>query len=265
MAVFPHPDDESLGVGGTLAKYASEGVATFLVCATRGERGWTGPEETDPGPDALGHIREAELRCAAQQLGIQEVCFLDYLDGDLDQANPDEIIAKITAHIRRIRPQVVVTFGLDGAYGHPDHIALAQFTGAALLRAADAQFQDPLGLEPFSVSKFYYRVDSKEFVEAFREAVGGINMAVDGVERNHVGWENWAITTRIDTRPYFDRAWQAILCHQSQLPGYGPLVELPRDTLLRIFGTGEFMRVFSLVSAGRAVENDLFTGLREIG
>lgn len=265
MAVFPHPDDESLGMGGTLAKYASEGVETYLICATRGERGWNGPEETDPGPDALGRIRAAELHCAAQQLGIQEVCFLDYLDGEVDQADPKEIIAKITAQIRRIRPQVVVTFGLDGSYGHPDHIALAQFTGAALLQAADAQFQDPLVLPPFRVSKFYHRVDSKGFVKVVQETLGGLSMPVDGVDRNHVGWEEWAITTRIDARPYFDQAWQAILCHQTQLPGYGPLVELPRETLLRIFGVGEYVRVFSLVNAGRAVEDDLFTGLREDG
>ena len=103
LAVFPHPDDESLGLGGTLAKYSAEGVETYLVCATRGERGWNGPEEQNPGFEALGRIREAELRCALSQLGLYEVSFLDYIDGEVDQAYPAEIIAKIAAHIRRIR------------------------------------------------------------------------------------------------------------------------------------------------------------------
>ena len=80
LAVFPHPDDGSLGLGGTLAKYSGEGVETYLVCATRGERGWNGPEEDDPGFAALGHLREAELRCAAAHLGLYEVSFLDYID-----------------------------------------------------------------------------------------------------------------------------------------------------------------------------------------
>ena len=86
-------------------------------------------------------------------------------------------------------------------------------------------------------------------------------MDVDGVERSHVGWEEWAVTTRIDVAAHFDRAWAAILCHRSQLAGFGPLLELPRETLLRIWGEGTFVRIFSLVNAGHAVERDLFEGL----
>jgi LmbE family N-acetylglucosaminyl deacetylase len=156
----------------------------------------------------------------------------------------------------------VVSFSLDGNYGHPDHIALAQFTGAAILCAADAGYSGSANQPPHQVSKFYHMVDSKNMVEVVRQAIGGITMEVDGVERNHVGWEEWAITTRIEVSAYFDRVWQAILCHQSQLPGYGPLVEMPRETLLKIWGEGTFIRVFSLVNGGRAVERDLFEGLR---
>lgn len=92
MCVLAHPDDESLGMGGTLAKYAAEGVETYLVTATRGERGWFGEEKDYPGPEALGKMREAELLNAAKELGIREVNFLDYMDGDLDQANASEAI-----------------------------------------------------------------------------------------------------------------------------------------------------------------------------
>jgi LmbE family N-acetylglucosaminyl deacetylase len=88
MAVLAHSDDESLGVGGILAKYAAEGVETSLVTATRGERGWFGDEQQHPGLEVLGQIREAELRAAAEILGIGSVDFLGYIDGELDQACP---------------------------------------------------------------------------------------------------------------------------------------------------------------------------------
>src|SRR6185295_18699223 len=88
MCVLAHPDDESLGTGGTLAKYAEEGVATYLVTATRGERGRFFDNAEHPGPDIVGRTREAELRAAAEELGIREVSFLDYEDGGVDRADP---------------------------------------------------------------------------------------------------------------------------------------------------------------------------------
>src|SRR5262245_48764454 len=124
MAVLAHPDDESLGFGGTLARYAAEGVETYLVTATRGEHGWFGDPAEYPGPEALGRIREAELQAAANVLKLCEIRFLDYIDGDLDKADPREAVAKIVGHLRRVRPDVVLTFDPNGAYGHPDHIAI---------------------------------------------------------------------------------------------------------------------------------------------
>ncbi len=109
MCILAHPDDESLATGGILAKYAAAGVQTYLVMATRGERGWTGPVQDYPGPQALGRLREAELRAAAHVLRLREVIFLDYQDGDLDQADPTEAVGKIAAQIRRLRPEVIVT------------------------------------------------------------------------------------------------------------------------------------------------------------
>src|SRR5882757_7659629 len=114
MAVLAHPDDESFGFGGTLAKYASEGVDVFLLTATRGDRGrYRGhrpDDEQHPGPLALANIREGELRAAASVLGVREVSLLDYHDQDLDRANPREAVASVAHHLRRIRPHVVLTF-----------------------------------------------------------------------------------------------------------------------------------------------------------
>lgn len=88
MAILAHPDDESLGAGGALAKYSAGGVETYLVCATRGERGWDGDDKGFPGLEAFGKVREAELHAAARVLGLHQVGFLDYVDGDLDPGRP---------------------------------------------------------------------------------------------------------------------------------------------------------------------------------
>jgi LmbE family N-acetylglucosaminyl deacetylase len=262
LAVFPHPDDETLGLGGTFAKYSAEGVETYLVCATRGERGWFESEGPDPGLEAVGRMREVELRCAAEQLGLHEVTFLDFIDGDLDQAKPQEIITELVAHIRRIKPQVVVTFSPDGAYGHPDHIALSQFTNAALMCAADASFNDPKNQAPYRVQKFYYMVDNQEVVDFANEIFGGISMEIDGVTRKHVGWPDWEITTQINAQPYIEAVHKAVQCHKSQLSGYGRLGQSSAEEMGKFLGKGNFYRVFSLVNSGRKVEHDLFEGLK---
>lgn len=263
MCVLAHPDDESLGTGGILAKYSAEGVETYLLTATRGERGWPGKPEDNPGLEALGRIREAELRAAAAILGLREVVFLDYLDGDVDQANPAEAIQRIATHIRRVRPQVVVTFAPDGYYGHPDHIATSQLTTAALLCAADAAYTCPGHEPPHTVAKLYYAVDSQTTMAVVQQYIGRFAMMVDGVERGHVGWEEWAITTRIDATAYWQTVWQAALCHHSQLVGfYEQLSRAPESAHQQWFGEQTFYRAYSLVNGGRQVEDDLFAGLR---
>lgn len=262
LAIFPHPDDETLGLGSTLARYSAEEVETYLVTATRGERGWFESEGPNPGLEGVARIREKELRCATEALGLREVSFLDYIDGEVDQAEPSEILLKLAAHIRRIQPQVVVTFGPDGAYGHPDHIALSQFTNGALVVAADSSHVD--GQAPHRVSKFYYMVDSMEVVEAADEAFGGISMQVDGEIRSHVGWQDWQITTRLDNRAHLEKVRTAIRCHKSQLPGFGEIADWSADELSDMFGIGYFYRAFSQVNGGRKVETDLFEGLRSI-
>ena len=136
MVIGAHPDDETLGMGGILAKYGAEGVETYVVTATRGQRGWFGAEADYPGPESLGRMREEELCNAIRILGVKDVMILDYMDGDLDQAPAATLIRELAAHIRWVRPDVVVTFDPFGAYGHPDHIAISQYTQAAVVEAA---------------------------------------------------------------------------------------------------------------------------------
>jgi len=262
MCILAHPDDESLGNGGILAKYAAEGVETYLVTATRGERGWFGDESDYPGLEALGKIREAELLAAARALGIRQVDFLNYIDGDLDQAPPAEAVASIVGHIRRVQPDVVVTFGPDGSYGHPDHIAICQFTTAAIVQAASPAAPCHQDLPPHSVSKLYYMEASEKFFLAYQSVFGDIVMHIDGVERRGVAWPEWAITTRIDIKGYRQTVWEAILCHESQLVAYRQLEHLSQEHQKELWESQTYYRAFSLVNGGRGVEDDLFAGLR---
>jgi LmbE family N-acetylglucosaminyl deacetylase len=263
LVVFAHPDDESMGMGGTLAKYALESVETYYICGSRGERGWFGPEEQNPGQEALGQIREKELKAAVQILGMKGLYFLDYVDGEVDRADPREAIGKIVSLIRKIKPQVVVTFPPDGNYGHPDHIAMGQFTSAAVICAADASYHDPQNLAPHRVVKLYYMVDSENFVNLIAPFMGDMIFPVDDQMRGEVAWKEWMITTRIDMAEYCHTAWQAIQCHRSQLPVLRSLVELNEDAGVAVLARqGTFYRVFSLVNGGRTLETDLFEGIR---
>lgn len=264
MAVLAHPDDESAGMGGTLARYAAEGIETTVVCATRGERGWNGPEAEFPGLQALGAIREAELRRAARILGVKRLEFLDYLDGDLDQADPIEAAAKIVHLIRQVRPQVVVTFPPDGIYGHPDHIAISQFTAAALVRAAESAAGDG-GLPPHRVDKFYYVVDRKEVADMYQSLFGDLCMTIDGVKRCFTYWQDWALTSWIDTSDHAETAYRALVCHASQMAGMFGSRPVAGEIRRMLFGTGTFYRAYSMVNGGRTIERDLMTGLRPAG
>ncbi len=262
LAVLAHPDDESVALGGLIAKYAAEGVESFLLTATRGQRGWFGDEQTYPGPEYLGQVRESELRAAAEVLGIREVTFLEYMDGDLDRADPRRITAQIARQIRRIRPQVVVTFGHDGLYGHPDHVAVCQFATAAVFAAADEHDARLRGEMPHAVSKLYYRAARAETVDDLEGAFGEMEMHVDGQMRRGHGAPDRKISTSIDATDYWERVWDAVQCHRSQLPNHEAMTRLPTELHRRLWGVQDLYRVFSRVNGGRDLETDVFDGLR---
>jgi len=268
MAVLAHPDDESLGVGGTLAKYAAEGDEVFLLTATRGERGsYRGHRPGDalhPGPAALAALREAELRAAASALGVCDVALLDYCDQQLATADPRTVVADIVHHLRRVRPDVVLTFGPDGAYGHPDHIAISQFTTAAIVSAADRAFGDEAvsALAAHAVRKLYYIAWPESTWAAYQSAVKKLSATVDGVERLATPWPDWAITTAIDTRDVWPIVWRAVSCHESQIAAYDRLKDLSPAHQAALWGRQSFYRAFSTVNGGRERETDLFEGIR---
>jgi LmbE family N-acetylglucosaminyl deacetylase len=270
MAVLAHPDDETLGVGGALAHYAAQGVHTSLVTATHGQSGryreHRRGDPAHPGREKLAAIRERELHAAAAILGIREVALLGYVDGELADADPAGATARIVGHLRRGRPQVVVTFAQDGGYGHPDHIAICQLTTAAVMAAADPGYRGGGGVAvdapPHAVSKLYYMAWTPGAWAAYQEAFKTLVSKVDDEERQANPWPEWQLTTVLDTRAYWPTVWQAVQAHDSQVANYEKLGDLSPEHHEGLWGWQTFYRVFSTVNGGRRRETDLFEGLR---
>lgn len=130
LAIFAHPDDESFGVSGTIARYATAGVRTALVCATRGEAGQSdGLADSAP---ALAALRTNELVCAAQAMGVDELEILNWPDGGASGWDMELLAQQLVNLIRRVHPTVVVTFDAEGVTRHPDHIAVHRATRMVL-------------------------------------------------------------------------------------------------------------------------------------
>jgi LmbE family N-acetylglucosaminyl deacetylase len=176
LAVLAHPDDESFGLGGTLALYNQRGVETYYVCATRGEVGSADPEFMKGYKDTA-EMRTDELMRAAKELGLKEVIFLGYRDSGMPgmEANqhPDaqinhpieEVAGKVVKHIREIKPDIVITFDPIGGYKHPDHIHIHKATVMAFANSDDRSFHPEAG-EPYKPQALYFQVFPRGFLKA---------------------------------------------------------------------------------------------------
>ena len=174
LAVLAHPDDESFGLGGTLALYASKGYDTYLVCATRGEVG-TVDEEHMNGFKDIAELRTAELQRAAKILKLKEFFLLGYRDsgmpGTEENKHPDaqinhsidEVAGKVVKYIRELKPDIVITFDPIGGYKHPDHIHIHKATVLAFEKADDASFHPESG-SPFKPRALYYQVFPRQIL-----------------------------------------------------------------------------------------------------
>ncbi|MFL5617739.1 MAG: PIG-L deacetylase family protein [Gemmatimonadaceae bacterium] len=157
-AVFAHPDDETFATGGTLAKHAEAGARVSLYCATDGDAGRASGVPFS-SREELGRIRRAELLRACDLLGVERVEHGGHPDGALAAADPDVVIGEIVAFLRRSRPQLVLTFGPEGApTGHRDHKAICRFATSAVLLAGTAAFPEQLesGLAPHRPDRLCY-------------------------------------------------------------------------------------------------------------
>ncbi len=158
LGVYAHPDDESFCVGGTLAKYAANGAETMIVSFTQGEAGQIHDSQVATRR-TLGQTRASELEEACRLLGVRHVRCFDYGDGRLSNVPFEQLIAKVTRIIREFQPDIVLTFGEDGAYGHPDHIVIGAATDEAFHLAGNPAYLDchfEEGLQPYTPSKLYH-------------------------------------------------------------------------------------------------------------
>ena len=265
MAIFAHPDDEAFGTGGTLTKYAREGVEVHLVTATLGEVGkLANPdiELTQP----LSVIREQELRCACAHYGLKRLHLLGYIDGQTTVVPQSEAVFKVVRLMRNVRPQVVISFGPEGIYGHYDHLAVHRWATAAVQLAGEADRWPNLG-RPHTVMKFYHRAIPQLQIELMEKNFGRSAVPMDGIPFPFTGYPMEQITTVIDVSAYIQAKIQGIRCHASQVEPNLPYLQNDFDWQAN---PGFWQETFILarhhpdlsidVANGRK-EDDLFNGL----
>ena len=236
LLIFAHPDDESFALGGTIAKYAEQGVNITLVVATKGE---AGKAAGICKPEDLGLIREQELLRAADVLGIADVVFLGYRDKEVPMAPPLEIVESLVRIIRKIRPQVVITFGADGASGHRDHRAIHHFTKAAI-QLAKAPVAPEWGIT-YTLPRLCYVQPGWRLSKDKREEVDYI----------------------ILTEPWAEQKWQAVSEHKTQLFSRQKFESLEETAKLDYFKQ-EYFQCDQDLSAFPGRGKDLFKDLERV-
>lgn len=241
MFVLAHPDDETFGPGATIARYAREGTRITLITATSGQAGRAAGLASTP--EDLGRVREQETRDAAQVLGIAAIDFFGYMDGKLDQVDEEEVEAKVVRRIREEKPDVVVTFGPEGAGNeHRDHQRISRIATAAIASADDPErFAGQLteGLTPHLVSKFYYLTGYRN---PWRE-----------MSRPFL-----PVTTVIDIADDVEIKLEAFRRHRSQQEWMTKL----QEWIAASQNQEVYHRASSVVANLPDVETDLFAGLR---
>jgi mycothiol S-conjugate amidase len=277
LTIHAHPDDESSKGAGSVARYAAEGVRTVLVCCTGGEQGdILNPAMDTPEVRAdLAGVRMRELAEAARIIGYDEVVLLGYRDSGMPdtEANADprsfaradlgEAVGRLVEVIRRVRPQVVVTYPADQeGYPHPDHLRVFEITGPAVDAAADPSAYPGTGA-PWSVSKIYYSAWSRARIEAMHEKFLEL-----GLESPYdASWferpsQDQLITTRVDTSKVADVRRRALLAHATQVdPTSRFWFGLPEEIADQVYPVDDYVLARSAV-ASNGPEDDLFAGIR---
>jgi LmbE family N-acetylglucosaminyl deacetylase len=275
MAVFAHPDDEVFGSGGTIALESERGTHVILVVATGGEAGEVVNRELHGTVNLadLPAIRQDELRCAAQTLGVGEVINLGYRDSGMAgtpeneradafmNMDEDAVAGRLVEIIRRERPQVLVTFEPGGGYGHPDHLMAHRVTGLAFLRAGDGEWYPEAGT-PWQPSRLFYVAIVRDQFIAIRNNLKerGIHMdtgfeSISDEELTQMGISRSEVTTEVDIRSTLSRKLQAFRCYATQTPAGFFYLEVSPDIL------GEEFFILARSTSGPVPAHGLFEGL----
>ena len=273
LAVHAHPDDESISTGGILAKYSANGFRTVLAYGTAGEAGdILNPDFVTPKPGLnIKEIRAIELAAAVKVLTVETVYFLGYRDSGMAgspenrhpqafaQANIQEATARLVEIIRRVRPQVIVTYNEKGTYLHPDHIMANRVTLSAFQASADSQFEIGEALEPWQPSKLYYTAIPLERIRRMYRIVKERGEE-PGFDPEVLGTAEDKISTTIDVREYLSQKLAALNCHQSQMNPNSVIRRMSEEMRVEAMGYEHFQCVQGC-NAAATKDTDLFEGI----
>ena len=253
LAIFPHPDDETFTSAGVMAAAVERGVPVTVISATRGEAG----ESSIPGledPERLGIVRERELRDAMEQIGVTDVRLLNYRDSGMEgspeaehpkalvRATIAEVAAELAPHIRAVRPQLVITHGRDGIYGHPDHLHLHYAVLHAIEAAADPRYKGRDASESWQNPLLYFATIPREDMLALVDRPDSPLKSLSPAARANLGTPRADITHVIDVGPWAERKRAAITSHRTQTGEGGPLADMPQEVVERRLALEFFVR-----------------------
>jgi len=284
LLVHAHPDDETIGTGAVMAKYAAEGALVTLVTCTLGEEGEVLVPElshlASDRDDALGPHRIEELAVACEALGVTDHRFLGgpgrWRDSGMMgtpqndrpdvfwQADPDEATRALVEVLREVRPQVVVTYDSNGGYGHPDHVQAHRVTVAAVDAAADPAYAPELG-ESWTTEKLYWTAIPKSVLQAgidhLKQTGDSTFFGVDSADDLPFGNPDDEVTTEVDARDHLDRKVAAMRAHATQIAVDGPFFALSDNVGQQAMGVEYFVRArpnADIAERDRVREADLF-------
>jgi N-acetyl-1-D-myo-inositol-2-amino-2-deoxy-alpha-D-glucopyranoside deacetylase len=264
--VHAHPDDEAISTGGVMRRAHEEGRRVVLVTATRGEEGEIHQMDESSTRPRLAEVRTEELRRAGEVLGVDRQEFLGYRDSGMagtetnqnpasfHQASIQEAAERLAVLLREEQPEVVVTYGADGIYGHPDHVRAHEVTVAAL---------DLLDTEGWQPAKAYFTVLSESGLQKLRkqaEEMGADAFSENGMASRLHGTPDEEITTAIDVGPWIRVKREAFAAHTSQNDPKGPLASMADSIYETALGTEFFVLARGALS-GEEPETDLFAGI----
>ena len=273
LAVLAHPDDESFGLGGTLALYSHKGYDVYFVCATRGEAGTVDAEHLVGFKD-IAEMRTDELKRAAKHLGLKDIFFLGYRDSGMPgteankhpeaqiNASIDEVAGRVVKYIRKFKPEVVLTFDPIGGYKHPDHIHIHNATKLAFEKADDASFHPESG-SPFRPLALYYQVFPRWFLKMATRLMPLFGKDPTRFGRNgdinlkELAEVDFPVHVRMDIREVVEIKQEAGACHASQ--GGGQMRHGLMGFVTRMFGKNEdYMRAYPPLNGKFKITHDLF-------
>ena len=236
-----HPDDESIGTGGVMAKAADEGHRVVLVVATRGEHGEVDEGFLDEG-EQLGDRRERETHASAKELGIDRVEFLGYVDsgmvdtpendlpGSFWTADVDEAAQRLAAILTEEGADVLTVYDDHGVYGHPDHVQVHRVGVRAAALAGTARV-------------YQGTMNRDALIEMMKQMPPSEELDVRDLEDDPTfGSPAEAITCRVDVSGYLDRKRASMRAHASQIGETHFMLAMPAEAFAAAFGTEWFIR-----------------------